>query len=67
MFDKAQAKLTNALENFGKEDMKGLFALIPQNIRQATAGLAKSLSDPLNKAADKLQENVNQALKQPKA
>lgn len=62
IFDNIQAKLIKNLENFGTDDVTGLMALIPQNFRQATAGIAKSIADPLDKAADKFQARFNEKL-----
>lgn len=57
-----QEKFFNNLRDFGREDMTGLMALIPQNIRQAAAGFTKQLADPLDKFTDSLQVKVNQGL-----
>lgn len=57
-----QAKFIANLRDFGRDDMTGLMALIPQNFRQAAAGLTKSLADPLDKLTDSIQNKVNEGL-----
>jgi hypothetical protein len=58
IYDKAQSKFISNLKNFGSDNMTGLMALIPSNIRKATAGIASALADPLDKLADKVQNKL---------
>ena len=52
IYDKAQSKFISNLKDFGSDNMTGLMALIPSNIRKATAGIASALANPLDKLAD---------------
>lgn len=61
IYDKAQSKFINNLKNFGSDNVTGLMALIPKNIRQATSGIANALADPLDKLADKIQGKLQDA------
>lgn len=40
--------------------MTGLMALIPSNIRKATAGIASALANPIDKLADKVQVKLQE-------
>lgn len=42
----------------------GLFGLIPQNIRDATAGIASAIADPLDQMAKGVQGAANDIIKQ---
>jgi hypothetical protein len=47
------------LENFGSDDIKGLFKLIPKNIRQAASGFTKNIAGDLTNLGDALQTGIN--------
>lgn len=59
LFDKWQNNLQNNLENFGSDDVKGLWALIPKNIRQAASGITKAIAAPITSIGDGIQASIN--------
>lgn len=62
IFDKWQTNFQSSLKDFGGDDVKGLFKLIPKSMREKTAGIANLLADPLTKLGDKIQEDINKGI-----
>jgi hypothetical protein len=59
LFDRWQDNLRQNLMNFGSDDVKGLFKLIPKGIRKATSGITASLADDIQNLGDAIQDAAN--------